>query len=194
VQLIVSSEQVKHLKEKKMHRTVAICALALAGMLGLASCASPSTEAPSVSEAESPAATDTAPGVDTNESESDSSGMTDSSIPDGAHAATADFPFPIPDGWEEINPFTEEKIGKSLAMSAVYTRPADAQAAADTYIQLLKNAGFEIHANPTGELVHDASFIAEGVINGVVYKGGLDFDTDANGTARVVINLTERNS
>lgn len=175
-----------------MHRTVVIGTLALVGILGLASCASPSAEPQSVSQHESAAATDTGSSTDNNESDSDTSDMTDSTIPDGAHAATADFPFPIPDGWEEIAPFTEEKIGKSLAMSAVYARPDDAKAAADTYSQLLKNAGFEIHANPTGEVVHDASFIVEGVVNGVVYKGGLDFDTDANGTARVVINLTER--
>lgn len=192
MQLSSPSERLKHLKEKKMHRTVVIGTLALAGIFGLASCASSFAEPQSVSQSEPAAATDTASSTDNNEPDSDASDMTDSTIPDGAHAATADFPFPIPDGWEEIEPFTEEKIGKSISMSAIYTRPDDATAAADTYSQLLEKAGFEIHANPTGEMVHDASFIAEGVINGVVYKGGLDFDTDANGTARVVINLTER--
>lgn len=175
-----------------MRRTVVIGTLALAGMFGLASCASPSAESPPAGQREPAVATDTAPGADNNASDSETSDMADSSIPDGAYAATADFPFPIPDGWEERAPFTEEKIGKSLAMSAVYARPDDAQTAADTYRQLLKRAGFEIHANPVGDTVHEASFIVEGVIKGVVYKGGLDFDTGADGTARVVINLTER--
>src|SRR5690554_1260596 len=37
------------------------------------------------------------------------------SIPAGARAASADFPFPVPEGWDEIEAFTEEKVGKSVA-------------------------------------------------------------------------------
>lgn len=175
-----------------MHRLAAVCTLALVGVLGLASCASTSAEPQPAIESTAGPATGTSP-ADESDSDEPGSGadVTDTTIPDGARAATPEFPFPVPDGWEEMEPFTEEKIGKAMAMSAVYAHPGDAETAAETYGQLLKAAGFDVHSNPLGEVTNDASIMVEGAVNGVAYKGGLDFDTNAGGTARVRINLTE---
>ncbi|MGO3147386.1 MAG: hypothetical protein ACTIJ6_06880 [Leucobacter sp.] len=115
----------------------------------------------------------------------------ETTIPEGALAASSDFPFPVPEGWDELEPFTEEKIGKDTAMSAVYAHPGDAETAAATYETILKAAGFDAYSHPLGELTNAASLMAEGTVNGVAYAGGLDFDTNSEGVARVRINLTE---
>lgn len=180
-----------------MRRTTATCALVLAGMVGLTSCASDPAETPPADEAvtnaqSEDASDDTDDSADAAADDSDDSADTaaETTIPDGAYAASADFPFPIPEGWEEIYPFTEEEIGKSAAMTAAYSYPGDAESAAATYEDILNSAGFVAYANPVGALTNAASLMVEGVVNGVAYKGPLDFDTDSEGTNRVAINLT----
>lgn len=133
--------------------------------------------APQESEASESAASDAPPA--------------DSTIPAGARAASEQFPFPVPEDWPELMAFTEEKIGKAVGMSGSFAHPGEAQSDAEVYRQLLKRAEFAIHPNPLGEQVHAASFIVEGAIQGTAYSGTIDFDTDAGGTQRVVINLTE---
>lgn len=185
-----------------MRRTTATFALVLAGMLGLTSCASDPTDPPAADEsgttaesedtadAADAAADDSADDADSADEDAPDA-ATETTIPAGAYAASADFPFPIPEGWEEIYPFTEEKIGKSAAMTAAYAHPGDAESAAATYEELLSSAGFVAYENPVGALTNAASLMVEGVVNGVAYKGPLDFDTDSEGTNRVAINLTE---
>lgn len=175
--------------KKNMNRLLATGALLIAGLLGMTACASEPPvaapgDAPSTSQdsqvAEQPSAEETAGAV-----------QSETIMPSGARPGSADFPFPVPADWTDLDAFVEEKIGKSRAMSANFSYTGDANAAAAIYRQLLEEAGYVIHANPLGEQVHAASFIAEGPVAGVQYKGTLDFDTDAAGTQRVVINLTE---
>lgn len=176
-----------------LHRKVAVFTLFLAGVFGLAACAS-STAAPvPASEAASSEAPSRASAED-QDSDSQSDGGAaagEASIPSGARAASAEFPFPVPEEWQELEPFVEGTIGKDTAMSAIYAHPGDAETAAGVYEQILKAAGFDAYANPVGALTNDASLMAEGLVNGVAYKGSLDFDTNAEGVARVRINLIE---
>jgi len=111
-------------------------------------------------------------------------------VPEGARPGSAGFPFPVPVDWEELEPFQVIKIGKDPAMAAAFIYPGDADAAAESYQELLEAAGFTIHPNPLGDVVNAASFIAEGLVDGVAYSGTLDFDEIADGTPRVAINLT----
>ena len=179
-----------------MHRTALICAISLTGILGLASCAATPADPPSVvepaAEPATSAETEEAPAEDDAAAESDDAATGgETTIPDGARAGSPEFPFPVPADWEELEPFTQDKIGKDIAMSAVYAHPGDAESAAATYGQLLKDAGFSVADNPVGAITNDASLSVEGNVAGTYYVGGLDFDTDAAGTPRVRINLTE---
>lgn len=179
------------LKENMFRRVAAVCTLGLVGVLGLASCASLSGEPQPASQSTPDPSPDSAHTDDSDGSDSGDADVAKSTIPDGARAASPDFPFPVPEGWEEMEPFTEEKIGKSVAMSAIYAHPGDAETAANTYSQLLKAAGFDAYSYQLGAVTNDASLMVEGAVNGVAYKGPLDFDTDADGTSRVRINLTQ---
>lgn len=125
------------------------------------------------------------------EPQAETTDATETTMPEGARPASADFPFPVPAGWTELAAFAEEKVGKNIAMSATYGFTGEPDAASEAYQRLLEAAGYEIHPNPLGEQVHDASFIAKGKVNGTDYAGTLDFDTDAAGTPRVVINLSQ---
>lgn len=110
---------------------------------------------------------------------------------EGARAAGTDFPFPVPADWAEYEPFAEEKIGGSVGVYGSLVFPGDAASASATYQALLTDAGYLVHPHPLGETVHDAAFIVEGPIDGVAYSGELSFDTIADGTQRVAINLTQ---
>jgi hypothetical protein len=113
-------------------------------------------------------------------------------IPAGARAASADFPFPVPEDWAEHEPFAEEKIGGSAGVYGSLVFPGDAASAAASYQALLRDAGYAVHPHPLGEVTHDAAFIVEGPIDGVAYSGQISFDTIADGTPRVAINLTQK--
>lgn len=169
-----------------MNRILATTALLLVGMLGITGCASEQPAAESSESTES-AGTEQKTGSDTAEQNE----AVAPAMPDGARPGSADFPFPVPADWAELAPFAEEKIGKDIAMYAMFEYPGDAASASDTYQRLLEEAGYTIHPNPLGEQVHAASFIAEGEVDGVAYAGTLDFDTDAGGTPRVTINLAQ---
>lgn len=49
------------------------------------------------------------------DSESDA-GAAEITIPAGAYAANAEFPFPIPEGWMVLDEFTAGKLGKDITM------------------------------------------------------------------------------
>ena len=165
-----------------MKRTLAASAVLISCLLIVTGCATASPE-PESPEAATP--------VDVQESAAPEAEVSKTVMPQGARPGSATFPFPVPEDWPELSPFVEEKIGKDLGMSAVFGHPGDAASAAATYRKLLEDAGFKIHPNPLGEQVHAASFVAEGDINDADFSGTLDFDTDAAGTPRVVINLTQ---
>lgn len=133
-----------------------------------------------------------ASGDDSRDSSTDSASG-DVTIPAGARAASPEFPFPVPEDWEELEPFVQDTIGKDVSMSAMYRFPGDARAAADHYMELLNEAGFSTTNYAPGELTNDAALFGEGRINGQAYSGMISFDTDAAGTQRASINLTEDN-
>lgn len=151
-------------------------------LLALVGCAgdSPAPEPESVAQEESAI-----------EVEGQESGGNETTMPSGARPASDSFPFPVPEDWAELHPFTEEKIGASMAMVATYEFPGDAKSAAALYEQLLKSGGFEAYPYAPGELVNDASLMVEGTVSGEDYKGGIDFDTTAEGTQRASIHLQE---
>ncbi|MGB3375314.1 MAG: hypothetical protein WBA87_09260 [Microbacterium sp.] len=169
-----------------MNRFLAGLAALLLSTTALVACAS---DAPAPSSGDAPAST--APQESESPDSADDAPVADAVIPQGARPASAEFPFPVPEDWPELMPFAEEKIGKAVGMSASFGHPGEAAADAQAYRQLLEQAGFTIDSNPLGEQVHAASFIAKGAISGSAYSGTLDFDTDADGTPRVMINLTE---
>ncbi|WP_168625639.1 hypothetical protein [Cryobacterium sp. BB307] len=115
----------------------------------------------------------------------------DVTIRTGARAASTEFPFPVPEDWEELEPFTAGKIGKDASMSASYRFPGDARSAADLYMALLNEAGFPTDNYPLGEVVNDASLLGKGYVNGQAYAGIINFATIHDGTQRAVINLVE---
>lgn len=117
--------------------------------------------------------------------------LAEGSIAVGAVAASAEFPFPVPEGWEVLEPFTADKMGKTPIMYAMVEYPGDAQEAADLYTSLLLASGFSAERYPLGEVVNQASLIASGTINGQSYKGTMDFDVFADGLQKVAINLSE---
>lgn len=111
------------------------------------------------------------------------------SIPDGAREASADFPFPVPADWPELRPFSEEETGGSMAMSAGYEFPGDAEAAAALYADLLRSAGYEVYDFPNPGF--DASFLVDGTVNGTPYGGGVMFQHNADGSQVANVILTE---
>jgi hypothetical protein len=129
--------------------------------------------------------------VDTDESSDESAGGTEITIPDGARAASAEFPFPVPEGWAELGPFAESKLGKDMTMSGSYEYPGDAKVAAAEYMALLTAAGFNAYTYAPGELTNKASIAAEGIINGKPYFALLNFDVHADGYQRVSIIAIE---
>lgn len=165
-----------------MKRILVTSALVFSGLLVVTGCA---TGTPAPDSPEAPA------GAEVQESSEAEAEDSKTVMPQGARPGSADFPFPVPQDWPELSPFVEEKIGKKMGRHAVFGHPGDAASAAATYRSLLEEAGFAIHPNPLGEQVHAASFVAKGDVDGVDVAGTLDFDTDAAGTHRVVINLTE---
>lgn len=112
-------------------------------------------------------------------------------IASGAVAASANFPFPVPEGWAILEPFTPEKIGKTPTMYASVEYPGDAQEAAALYSSLLQESGFTAERYPLGEVTNQASLIASGTVNGQAYTGTMDFDVFADDIQQVAINLSE---
>ena len=99
----------------------------------------------------------------------------------------------IPEGWEVIEPFTADKMGKTPIMYAMIEYPGDAKEAADLYTSLLLASGFSAERYPLGEVTNQASLIASGTVNGQAYKGTMDFDVFADGLQQVAINMSEEN-
>jgi hypothetical protein len=159
--------------------------LGAVGVFALVGCATPAPEPAPTSAIDSEV-------VDQQEDEGAAEeAPAETTIPEGARAAGTDFPFPVPADWEEYEPFAEEKIGGSVGVYGSLVFPGDAASASASYQALLTDAGYLVHAHPLGETVHDAAFIVEGPIDGVAYSGELSFDTIADGTQRVAINLTQ---
>lgn len=177
-----------------MHRSIGLSFLVIVGLLGATGCAE-SNDAKQVDQS-----SNSAEEVEQNEAEQQNSDSSDSDavdsgssatvMPPGAQPIGADFPFPVPEGWPELWPLEDVKIGKTQSKSAAFVFPGDASSAAATYQNLLGAAGFEVHPSPLAEQVHDAGFVVEGNIGGTPYAGTLDFDTDAEGVQRVAIHLT----
>lgn len=124
--------------------------------------------------------------------EQPNSASSDTVIPAGAYAASDAFPFPIPDGWTILDPFTEGKLGKDVSIDGSVEYPGDAKAAAATYLDLLKAAGFVAYTYAPGEITNQASLAAEGSIDGTDYTAILNFDVHADGLQRVSITIVER--
>lgn len=116
----------------------------------------------------------------------------DTVIPPGAYAASEAFPFPIPEGWEILDSFTEGTLGKDVSIDGSVEYPGDAKGAAATYLDLLKTAGFDAYTYAPGELTNQASLAAEGSIDGTVYNAILNFDVHADGLHRVSITIVEQ--
>ncbi|MDO5676171.1 MAG: hypothetical protein Q4G35_01550 [Propionibacteriaceae bacterium] len=116
----------------------------------------------------------------------------DTVIPPGAYAASDAFPFPIPEGWEILDPFTEGTLGKDVSIDGSVEYPGDAKEAAATYLDLLKTAGFDAYTYAPGEITNQASLAAEGNINGTAYTAILNFDVHADGSKRVSITIVEQ--
>ncbi|NLE97107.1 MAG: hypothetical protein GX596_03850 [Propionibacterium sp.] len=165
---------------------VAACALALAGCGGespapaqepepAAAAAEPADEEPDETPADEVAARDEPAGT---------------TIPDGAVPASSDFPFPVPEGWALLEPFAEGSIGGSDAVTGILEFPGDAEEAAAHYEALLKSAGYDAYPFALGAVVNDASILVEVEVAGTMYKGGIDFNTHADGFQKAVINLT----
>lgn len=129
--------------------------------------------------------------AETGEDEQSEAGATagETTMPAGAVPASAEFPFPVPEGWAELEAFTQSELGKDPSLTAGYEFPGDAASAATHYLDLLTVAGFTAATYPLGEAVNDASLTVEGTVDGTRYKGMLDFNTHADGKQRVVINL-----
>lgn len=126
---------------------------------------------------------------------SDSDAATEASeitIPSGAYAASAAFPFPVPEGWAVLDDFVEGTLGKDVTMDGSVEYPGDAKEAAATYLGVLKDAGFDAYTYAPGEITNPASLAAEGVINGTLYLTILNFDVHADGLQRVSITAAER--
>ncbi|MDO5734936.1 MAG: hypothetical protein Q4P15_00510 [Propionibacteriaceae bacterium] len=110
-------------------------------------------------------------------------------MPEGAQPASDEFPFPVPEGWGELEPFAEEKVGGDMRMFASYEFPGDVTAADAAYRALLARAGYAVSANPLMEITNDAAFTVQGPVNGDAYTGSVAFDTDADGVQRANIDL-----
>lgn len=158
--------------------------------------AEPSVATESPGAAEPSATEDAESGGEAEESEEapqpgSGSELADGSIAVGAVAASAEFPFPVPEGWQVLEPFTADKMGKTPIMYAMVEYPGDAKDAADLYISLLQASGFSAERYPLGEVTNQASLIASGTVNGQSYTGTMDFDVFADGLQKVAINLSE---
>ncbi len=149
------------------------------------------------SVAAEPSATDGAePGGEAEESEEAPTEGSAAEVPEGtiapgAVAASTDFPFPVPEGWEILEPFTLGKLGKTPTMYASVIYPGDAQEAAALYSSLLQASGFTADRSPLGEVTNQASLVASGTVNGQAYTGTMNFDTFADGTQQVAISMSE---
>lgn len=117
--------------------------------------------------------------------------LAEGSIAVGGVAASAEFPFPVPEGWEILEPFTAGEMGITPIMYAMVEYPGDAKEAADLYTSLLLASGFSAERYLPGEVTNQASLIASGTINGQAYTGTMDFDVFADGLQKVAINLSE---
>lgn len=170
------------------HRRLAVCIVLL---FTLTSCASdPSGSAPDAQAAETNHTQEAAP-----EQSPDTDGAADVgeiSIPAGAYAASAEFPFPVPNGWTILDEFTEGTVGGDVTMDGSIEYPGDAKDAAATYLSLLTAAGFDAYTYAPGEATNQASLAAEGVINGILYLAILNFDVHADGYQRVSVTAAER--
>ena len=120
----------------------------------------------------------------------DDAGATEVSIPAGAVPASADFPFPVPEGWAVLDEFAPDRVGKSDGMFGAYEYPGAASDAAQTFQDLLIAAGYTVHPDLLGSTVHEAAFIVEGPVNGTPYSGGILFNTQADGYQKASIILT----
>lgn len=113
----------------------------------------------------------------------------ETTMPSGARPAGVGLAFPVPEGWPEIYPLTEEKVGGSMAWTAAFEFDGDAKSAAGEYQGLLKDAGFDANPYAPGEMTNDASLFAEGNVAGEFYKAFINFDTMADGTPRASLHL-----
>lgn len=130
-----------------------------------------------------------APGQDTDvETDAAASEVT---IPSGAYAASGALLFPVPEGWAELDPFEESKLGKDVTVSGSVEYPGDAKDAAATYLAVLKAAGFNAYTYAPGELTNPASLAAEGLIGGIPHFALLNFNVHADGYQRVSIVIVE---
>lgn len=166
-----------------MQRLVRLCAPAILILgLGLTGCDSNDNAAKEPAPVEEPAA---------DQDLIEPAGGGETTMPGYAKPASSQFALPVPEDWAEHEPFKEEKLGAKASMAGSFIYPGAAAEAAQTYRDLLTEAGFVIHNHPLGEATNQASFIAEGNIGGTQYSGTFDFDAIADGTQRVAINLTE---
>lgn len=174
-----------------MHaRTHRLFALGTVSLVLLSGCASEPTDARSAIQ--TPDTTNEQQADPHRASEGESTNESaETSIPAGAYAASAEFPFPIPDGWEILDPFVEGKLGKDSSMDGSVEYPGDAKDAATTYLTILKDAGFNAYPYGPGELTNQASLAAEGRINDIGYTAILNFDVHADGLQRVSITAVE---
>lgn len=170
-------------------RTVVLGAAAL--ILVLTGCAGGAETQSRPTVTESDEVTDTQPELES--SSTDGAAVGDVTIPAGARAASADFPFPVPEDWEELEAFAPMESGMKRGMSGTLRFPGDARTAADHYMDLLNEAGFPADNYLPGEAGNDASLYADGKINGQPYGALINFDTDAAGTPRAIIMLFEDN-
>jgi len=173
----------------RVYRT-GFVALGTALLLALTGCAAESAEpSPQAQTADAGTSQSTAP--DQGSSPEPSAGSSETSIPAGAYAASADFAFPVPEGWAVLEPFVEGTLGKDVAVHGSVEYPGDAKAAAATYLELLKAAGFNAYTYGPGELTNQASLAAEGTIGGTAYTAILNFDVHADGLQHVSIAVVE---
>lgn len=165
-----------------------VTALATFSLLGCA--ASPSTPAAPPAEPE----VELEQEVDAQENADETNGAPggETSIPTGARAASADFPFPVPADWAELDPFVEEKVGKDITMYGAVEYPGDAKTAAAHYRELLIAAGFDAYPYAPGELTNQASLAAEGVVDGEMRLAIINFDVHADGSQRASIHVSPR--
>lgn len=180
-----------------LFRVLMACALAIC----LAACGSDADSTNDDADTiEPPGPIDVGPDTDepadaeTGDDEEPDAGATagETTMPAGAVPASVEFPFPVPEGWAELEAFTESELGNDPSLIAGYEFPGDAASAAAHYLDLLTTAGFTAAPYPLGEAVNDASLTVEGTVDGALYKGMLDFNTHADGKQRVVINLVEQ--
>jgi hypothetical protein len=131
-------------------------------------------------------------GTDADAGAGDDAGADGITIPAGAYAASDEFPFPVPEGWQVLDEFVAGTLGKDVTMDGSVEYPGDAKEAAATYLSLLKAAGFDAYTYAPGEVTNQASLAADGVINGTLYLAILNFDVHADGYQRVSITAAER--